>query len=149
MVSNSISKNMKIPNIFQNTIQKTNGIVNEISEKMGWQERPNQSLGALRAVLQTLRDRLPIEEVADFGAQLPTLLRGIFYEGWKPASSPVKMDRDEFIGRIRQRFAFDLDQPVTLLVKTVLSILNKHVSGGEIKDIKAVLPKELQSLFRD
>jgi hypothetical protein len=32
---------------------------------------------ALRAVLLTLRDRLPMEEAVHFGAQLPMMLRGL------------------------------------------------------------------------
>ena len=36
---------------------------------------------AVRGVLHTLRDRLPVEESAQLAAQLPTLLRGVFYEG--------------------------------------------------------------------
>ena len=56
---------------------------------------------ALRAVLLTLRDRLPAEEAVHFGAQLPMLLRGLYYEGWKPLETPIKMSRDEFL----QQFA--------------------------------------------
>lgn len=40
---------------------------------------------ALRGVLFTLRDRLTVEEAAHFASQLPLLIRGIFYEGYRSA----------------------------------------------------------------
>jgi uncharacterized protein (DUF2267 family) len=39
----------------------------------------------LRAVLHTLRDRLTVDEAAQFAAQLPELVRGVFYDSAKPA----------------------------------------------------------------
>jgi uncharacterized protein (DUF2267 family) len=39
---------------------------------------------ALRAVLHGLRDRLPTAEAAAIGDRLPLLIRGIYYEAWRP-----------------------------------------------------------------
>jgi uncharacterized protein (DUF2267 family) len=44
--------------------------------------------GVLRAWLHTLRDRLTVEAAAHSAAQLPDLIRGVFYAGWDPAPSP-------------------------------------------------------------
>jgi uncharacterized protein (DUF2267 family) len=55
------------------------------AEAYGWpKERRNQSYAALGAVLHALRDRLTVEETAQLGAQLPMLVRGIFYAEWDP-----------------------------------------------------------------
>jgi len=61
-------------------------------------------------VLHAPRDRLPVQETADLAAQLPVLIRGIYYEGWDPARVPMKMSRDGFTARVR-RYA----QATTLL----------------------------------
>jgi Uncharacterized conserved protein (DUF2267) len=44
--------------------------------------------GALRSVLHVLRNRLTPEQAVHLGAQLPLLVRGIFYEGWRIAGKP-------------------------------------------------------------
>ncbi|MDQ1568071.1 MAG: hypothetical protein QOF96_2951, partial [Actinomycetota bacterium] len=78
--------------VFATTIEKTNRILKEIEEAYGWPpERRQQSYHALTAVMHALRDRLTVEEASDLAAQLPALVRGLYYEGWKPAKVPVKM----------------------------------------------------------
>src|SRR5512139_953305 len=57
----------------------------------------------LRAWLHTLRDRLPVEASAHFAAQLPDLIRGVYYAGWNPSIVPQKYDVDEY----KMRFAHE------------------------------------------
>ena len=53
---------------------------------------PPRGLSGLRAVLHALRDRLPVAEAAHLGAQLPMLVRGFYYDCWKPAGAPVRIN---------------------------------------------------------
>jgi hypothetical protein len=39
----------------------------------------------LGGMLHVLRDRLTIQEAVQPGAQLPMLIRGLYWEGWDPA----------------------------------------------------------------
>ena len=92
--------------VFDATVQKTSHLLKHIEGAYGWpKQRRNQSYAALRSVLQTLRDRLTVEETAQLAAQLPMLVRGLYYEGWNPTVVPVDMDRAEFLaagaGRLR------------------------------------------------
>jgi uncharacterized protein (DUF2267 family) len=52
-----------------------------------------------RAWLHAVRDRLPLTDAAHLGAQLPELLRGVYYDGFDPAQLPVKYNRDQFVAR--------------------------------------------------
>ena len=53
----------------------------------------------LRAWLHTLRDRLTVEASAHFAAQLPDLIRGIFYAGWNPSAVPELYDAEAYAAR--------------------------------------------------
>ena len=74
---------MTVPSSIAQTIQKTQEWLKELIEN-GDLADMQESLAVLRAVLHHLRDRLTLEEAVDLGAQLPTLIRGIYYEGWQP-----------------------------------------------------------------
>src|ERR1700724_1577467 len=104
---------------FNTTVDKTNHVLKEIEQAYNWpKERRNQSYAALRAVLHALRDRLTVEEAAELAAQLPMLIRGIYYEGWRPSHVPVKMRREEFFARIRREFPFEVEGSDERLAQT-------------------------------
>ena len=129
---------------FDNTIQKTNQLLKDIEVPFGWEKRRNQSYAALKAVLHALRDRLTIDETAQFASQLPMLVKGIYYEGWDPSKVPVKMNREQFLQRIRQEFPFSMEEDIEELVKVVFIALNRFVSIGELEDIRVSLPKDIR-----
>jgi uncharacterized protein (DUF2267 family) len=116
-------------------------------ELMEWDDR-HKAYGALRAVLHALRDRLTVEEVAELGAQLPMLVRGIYYEGWDPSGKPLKeRHREQFLARIEQELKDGDDAEPAMVATSVFSVLERRVSGGEIKDVQHVLPKEIRDLW--
>jgi uncharacterized protein (DUF2267 family) len=130
------------------TVDKTNRVLREIEEAYGWpKERRNQSYAALRAVLHALRDRLTVDECAHVAAQLPTLIRGIYFEGWDPSRVPVKMHDEEFLRRVRREFSYDVQGGIQPLIQTVLRALRGHVTEGEWDDIKTSMPKELATVL--
>ena len=88
----------------ESTIHTTNVWLKELMEELGWDDRYH-AYRALAVVLHALRDRLPVAEAADLGAQLPTLIRGFYYEGWTPAGKPVKArKREDFLAQITEAF---------------------------------------------
>jgi uncharacterized protein (DUF2267 family) len=132
---------------FDTTVDKTNRLLREIEQQYGWpKERRNQSYAALRAVLHTLRDRLPVEESAQLAAQLPMLVRGLYYDGWDPSRVPVKLNREQFLDRVRREFTFDVEGGTEPLISTVLRALKRYGTEGEWEDVKASLPKELAAI---
>ncbi|MCG5218129.1 DUF2267 domain-containing protein [Streptosporangium sp. KLBMP 9127] len=133
---------------FNRTVDKTNRVLREIEEAHGWPaERRKQSYTALRVVLHALRDRLTVEESAHLAAQLPLLIRGVYFDGWRPSVVPVKADREEFLDRVRGEIAFDYQGGTETLVKTVLQALRRHITDGEWEDVKSSMPKDLASVL--
>ena len=132
--------------VFDTTIHKTRQWLNEIEVELGLDDR-HLAYTALRAVLQTLRDRLTAEEAVQLGAQLPMLVRGLYYEGWTPHGKPVKWHREEFLAVIRSasRALDDIDPED--IARVVLGVLARHVSAGEIKDVRNILPEDIRELL--
>jgi uncharacterized protein (DUF2267 family) len=129
---------------FNTTVDKTNHVLKEIEKAYNWpKERRNQSYAGLRAVLHALRDRLTVEEAAELAAQLPMLIRGLYYEGWSPSHVPVKMKREEFFTRIRREFPYEVEGGDERLAQTVLESLRLHITDGEWEDIKSSMPRDL------
>ena len=73
------------PSIIEHSVEKTHIWLKEIAEELGDEDR-QYAYRALRAVLHTLRDRLTVDVAAKLAAQLPTLIRGVYYEDWDPAA---------------------------------------------------------------
>src|ERR1700730_15490584 len=106
---------------FSTTVDKTNHLLKEIEQAYDWPaERRNQPYAALRAVLHALRDRLTVEEAAQFAAQLPMLVRGLYYTEWDPSRVPPKRSNDEFLQRVRQAFPYEVKGGMEQLVQKVL-----------------------------
>lgn len=133
---------------FSTMVDKANRLLKEIEEAYGWpKERRNQSYAALRAVLHPLRDRLSVDESAQFAAQLPTLVRGVYYDGWKPSETPMKMDTDEFLARVRRNFPYAIEGGTEQLVYTVLEAVKNHISDGEWQDVRSSVPQSLATVM--
>lgn len=104
---------------------------------------------ALRAVLHALRDRLTVEESAQLAAQLPTLIRGIYYEQWKPgATKHLAHDIDVFLEHVAAEGRMAGETEASHAVAAVARVLHRHVSEGELEDVLAILPAKLRPLFR-
>ena len=102
---------------------------------------------ALRATLRALRDRLNPDEALHLGAQLPTLIRGIYYEGWRIVDTPFRVRTlDEFIGVITAESGdFGIDHEAG--ARAVFKVLADRVSPGEVEDVKNNLPRALLDLW--
>jgi uncharacterized protein (DUF2267 family) len=134
--------------VFDTTVQKTNRWLNDAMGVLDTKDKHKAYL-AFRSTLHALRDRMTVEEVAQFAAQLPMLMRGFYYEGWDPTGKPLKLrTREEFLDRIAQELsgaAVGLDPEP--LARAVFVVLEEHLSEGEIEDLKASLPDTIRELW--
>jgi uncharacterized protein (DUF2267 family) len=132
--------------VFDETLHKTTMWLKEIAQELSMDR--HGAYQVLRAVLHCLRDRLTTNEAADLGDQLPMLIRGIYYEAWRPAGKPDKIrSRDEFLTGITTRIAMKQSIDAENAARAVFRTLENHVSLGEIRDVLHVLPEEIRTLW--
>jgi uncharacterized protein (DUF2267 family) len=132
------------PSAISRSVQKANVWINEMAGEMGTQDE-DRAYRVMRAYLHALRDRLTVEETAQLGAQLPELIRGIYYEGWDPTSTPVKYRKlPEFVARMENETPFNDAKDISQAINAASTVLRRHVTEGEIDDIRSTLPKDLQ-----
>jgi uncharacterized protein (DUF2267 family) len=127
------------------SIDKTNSWLADVASSFGTEDR-RLAYRVTRSWLHILRDRLPVPVAAHMAAQLPELLRGVFYEGWNPSKVPIKFGRDEYVAR----FARDAQihhSEVPNAGRTVTSTMRKHMSAGAINEALGVLPSEIRDLI--
>jgi uncharacterized protein (DUF2267 family) len=131
----------------EHSVQLTHIWINELDEKLGWNNKP-RAYRLLRTVLHGLRDWLQVTEGANLAAQLPVLLRGVFYEQWRPTHTPVKKrSRAEFLAHVDAAFKRDPLPHTGEAVMAVFELLSKKITSGEISDVRQGLPEEIRALW--
>jgi len=130
----------------EHTIHTTNRWLNHLSEAIGTSDREFVH-GLLRTWLHAVRDALTVQASAHFAAQLPDLIRGIYYNGWNASAVPIRRDRQEFIdhfatsGRIAH-------PDVPKLAPLVTEFLCRELSEPVVKQALAQLPQDVRALLR-
>ena len=131
---------------FNHSAQQAQQWVEELADDLMWSE--NRAYHLMRCVLHAVRDWLSLEEMLDLSAQLPLLIRGIYFEGWNPLASPVlHRTKEDFVDRVRAAFADDLQVDPEAAVTAVFRLLERHVSHGEIVQVRNSMKKSLRELW--
>ena len=129
------------------TVQLTHLWINELDERLGWSDK-HRSYGLLRCVLQALRDWVPVNQAAHFGAQLPELLRGVYYEQWRPSATPVKdRHKDAFMARIDNSFSNGRFLLASEAITTVFEFLSSKMTAGAIEHVRHELPADIKAMW--
>lgn len=134
--------------VFDKTVQTTNIWLNEICDELGPDKQ--RAYHALKAVLHALRDRLLVEEAAHLSAQLPTLIRGLYFEGWSPARQPGReRTREEFLNKVQAEFANLRPMGADEACRAVFSTMERHITHGQLDKVKQALPEDIRRLWPD
>lgn len=131
---------------FERAVHEADRLLRMISDELGHPDR-GIAYHALRGTLKAVRDRLPPDEACDFAAQLPLLVRGLYFDGYHPHGKPETLDRDAFLGRVQREL--DAARPVNTekATRAALAILAQRVSAGEWEQVRQAMPKDVRSLF--
>jgi CBS domain-containing protein len=138
---------MTLP-VLDSTIQKTHEWLKEITDRLGF---PNEksAFAALRAVLHALRDRLPQQNAVELGAQLPMVIRGMYYEGWDFHKEPTRVrHQQEFFDLVADELKEHTElRDTRRITRIVFAVLGKHLDAGEKEKVLRTLPQDLRDLW--
>jgi uncharacterized protein (DUF2267 family) len=133
------------PAIIERSADKANSWLRDVASELGGGDR-RYAYRALRAVLHVIRDRLALDAVAKLAAQLPTLIRGIYYEDWDPGRTPMPpYTVDTFLEHVVSEGRFSGETEASVAVIAVMGVLRKRLAPGEIDAILAVMPEQLHA----
>lgn len=133
---------------FERSLHLTNIWLKDLMGRLQTDDRHLAYL-ALRTTLHALRDRLTVDEAAHLGAQLPMLVRGVYYEDWHPAGKPLRERTGAaFLEHVKVE-AHDPNFDPEPAVRAVFGVLAERVSAGEIEDVKSILPRPIRAFWPD
>ena len=132
--------------VIARNVQLIHAWVEGVDLQMGWGD-PHKSFRLLRGWLHALRDSLPLSDVGNLSAQLPLIVRGLFFEQWKPTAVHVRMDSSTFLQRLDSEIYPDhLDNPA-LAAASVFSVFRSHIGEEEVNKLMHVLPHGIRELL--
>jgi uncharacterized protein (DUF2267 family) len=133
---------------FDRSVQKSNEWLKDLMERLGTDDR-RYAYRVLRAYFHLLRDRLTVDEAAQLAAQLPHLLRGMFYEGWDPSRTPeTYRHREEFLSRLADRAQLAGPTEASVAAEAATQVLRARIAEGEVEDVLHVLPASIRTLLQ-
>ena len=127
-------------------VHATEDWVDELMRRLGWRDREHV-YRALLVTLHALRDVLARDEAVFLGAQLPALLRGLYYEGWHPGARQATKSRSAFLERIHDGLHRDPGVDAEQVARCLFSMLAARLPAAELEDAKAATPRELHNLW--
>jgi uncharacterized protein (DUF2267 family) len=132
---------------FDRTIHETNHWLRIVMTELKTDNR-RQAYAALRAGLHALRDRIGPENAVHFGAQLPILLRGVYYEGWRPSETPTRERRlDDFLAYVESLLGSGNGVDPAEALRASFAAIAESVPFTEVIKLVNVLPRDLKILW--
>jgi len=134
--------------VFDRTLQTTHIWLDEIIEDLHTDRQT--AWHVLGAVMRPLRDRLPPGLSAHLSAELPLLVRGSYFDQWRPGAQNLKLrSLAEFLERVSDGLRDT--KPIGSLdaVRTVFAVLERHLDHGQTEKIRQALPDEIRALWPD
>ncbi|MFB9905411.1 DUF2267 domain-containing protein [Allokutzneria oryzae] len=130
------------PDPFSAAHQTAHDWLSTIAHHLGTEDR-HYAFRVLRAWLHLVRDRLTVDSAAHFAAQLPELLRGVFYSGWAPSRVPVRYDASWFTNLFAHTANIS-PADVPAAAGAVSAGLNALCSPGQLDHVFALMPASLR-----
>lgn len=131
--------------VLASSLQKAHLWLKDVGRELRTPDQ-HRAHAALRGVLHALRECVPVEELAKFSAQLPVYVTGVLYDGWKPRRKPVRLTKRQFIDAVDEQLRGQSLEAANA-ARAVLLTVSRHVSAGEVRSLRSILPREVRALW--
>lgn len=132
--------------VFDKTLPLADVWLREIQAEIGSDRRI--AWRALSTVLHKLRDRLPAELAEHFGAGLPLLVRGAYYDRYRPSRPPAAGDTaEEFVNQVAEGLSDIQSANSEAAVRAVLGTLSRHVTPSRLAEVRHALPEKVRTVW--
>ena len=122
--------------------------LNLLCDDLDWIEHRRAYL-LLSETLHAVRDYLTVDEAVDLAAQLPMIIRGLYFTGWNPSGTPVHpRSKEAFLDRVSSAFDKEPLENTEEAVIAVFDLLRRKVSPGEIAHVSQSMRGSLQQLWK-
>jgi uncharacterized protein (DUF2267 family) len=130
---------------FDHSLNTTREWLEDVREELNLPDQQEAFL-VTKAVMHTLRDHLTVIQAAEFAAQLPMLLQGVYYHEWTPVGKPEKIrHKRDFINEVADKLLGKYSSEEA--IEAVFKVIENRMSEGEIESVKSILPKEIKELW--
>jgi uncharacterized protein (DUF2267 family) len=130
--------------LFGESVRESHDWVEDVMRETGLDQR--YALQALRAVLHAIRDEVTVRQSGHLAAEMPMLIRGLYFEGWEPGRPPpTNHSPERFLERVRSQLAaYDANVDPAKIVHGVFRVLERRMPVPAAK-IRQALPRELRA----
>jgi uncharacterized protein (DUF2267 family) len=136
--------------VFDKTLQTTHVWLDELMQDPAIGPDRQVAWHLLGATLRATRDRLPLDLAAHLGAQLPLLVRGTYYDQFRPSELPGReRTLEEFLERIAAPLAMNRPVNVRDGARAVFAVLSRHADRGQIAKVRDALPEPVRAIWHE
>ncbi len=133
---------------FDATTQKCYEWIDGVAIELGIVSR-KEAYRILRAGLHALRDQLDTPEAVHLSAQLPLLLRGVYFEGWVPGGKSHVRSDSAFAELFMRHHGGRPHARPEQMIAAVGSVLARHIGEHETEQALERLAVPVRSLFKE
>jgi uncharacterized protein (DUF2267 family) len=133
--------------VFDTTLQQTSLWLKDLMKRLGTEDR-KLAYQVLSRTLHAVRDRIGPGNAVHLGAQLPMLIRGFYYEGWRMAGTPTRERlTEDFLQHVNCHVLRGVRLDPEHAVRSVFEVMCDRIDPGEIAKLIRVFPSELRNLW--
>ena len=142
-----------MPFIFEESTKDAALLLKDVAAELRTEDL-NKAGRIFRAVLQSIRDRMPVHDAIQFAAQLPVFWKGVYFDQYDLDKVPVKiLGAQDWLNYIRNKNAFaanndfQQDEEITMAFRAVFQALQRIMTDGQLQKVKESLHEDIQELL--